>query len=129
MNSRLTNTDRDRLIKVLGLLESNHDGERAAAGFMAAQMLRDRGLDWNDLISPAEPPALRQPVTVRSMRVPTYPASSWIAQIQFLRRHAARLNAWETEFLRSAVARTRLTTRQGEILFEIQDRLLGEGVR
>jgi hypothetical protein len=34
--------DRERLVKLLGLLGSNFDGEVAAAGRKAAQFIRDR---------------------------------------------------------------------------------------
>jgi hypothetical protein len=40
----------DRLIKILGLLGSVHAGERAVAGLKASQLLRERGLQWRDVI-------------------------------------------------------------------------------
>lgn len=129
MSSMLTGADRTKLVKVLSLLASSHDGERAAAGFMAAKMLRDRGLDWDSLIALPERTARSRPPGGSPPRAPTYPASAWIAQIQFLQRHAGRLTKWELDFVRSMATRTRLTTKQGEILFEVQQRLLGEGVR
>jgi len=45
--------DRDRLAKILGLLGSEYDGERASAGAMAWAFLRERGLTWFDLFSPS----------------------------------------------------------------------------
>ena len=40
----------DRLVKLLGLLGSSHDGEIAAAGRKAHQLLRRLGLTWPDVI-------------------------------------------------------------------------------
>jgi hypothetical protein len=40
----------DRLIKLLGMLGSVHAGERAVAGLKASQLLRERGLQWRDVI-------------------------------------------------------------------------------
>ena len=36
----------DRLVKLCGMLGSAHDGERAAAGLKADQLLRENGLRW-----------------------------------------------------------------------------------
>lgn len=44
--------DRQRLIKLLGLLGSGHDGETAAAGRMADALIRDAGVTWADVIAP-----------------------------------------------------------------------------
>ena len=42
--------DPDRLVKLLGMLGSDHDGERAAFGLKADQLLRSHGLTWADVI-------------------------------------------------------------------------------
>ena len=44
--------DRERLIKLLGLLGSDHDGEIVAAGRMADALIRDAGVTWADVIAP-----------------------------------------------------------------------------
>src|SRR5215471_10842644 len=44
--------DRERLIKLLGLLGSDHNGEIASAGRMADALIRDAGVTWADVISP-----------------------------------------------------------------------------
>jgi hypothetical protein len=41
----------DRLVKLLGLLSSAHDGEVANAGRMADQLIRRYGLTWADIIA------------------------------------------------------------------------------
>src|SRR5262245_24617476 len=40
----------DRLVKLLGMLSSAHDGERANAGAMADKLVRGHGLTWTDVI-------------------------------------------------------------------------------
>ena len=47
--------DRDRLCKLLGLLESDHDGEVVNAARRAAALLREAGTTWSEII--ALPPA------------------------------------------------------------------------
>jgi hypothetical protein len=47
--------DKRKLIMVLGMLGSAHDGEIAAAGRQAAAMLRAAQLTWHDVIRAAAP--------------------------------------------------------------------------
>jgi hypothetical protein len=47
----------ERLIKLLGMLGSAHDGERAAAGLKAHEFIRRHGLSWSDIIV-ATPPKI-----------------------------------------------------------------------
>ena len=49
-NSRLSAADRTKLAKILGMLGSAHEGERAAAAALASKMLADAGLTWFDLL-------------------------------------------------------------------------------
>jgi hypothetical protein len=44
----------ERLVKLLGMLGSNHDGERAAAALKANALVREHGLVWSDVIPTAE---------------------------------------------------------------------------
>jgi hypothetical protein len=50
----------ERLVKLLGMLGSAHDGERAAAGLKAHELVRRHGLTWSDILlaAPAPPPKL-----------------------------------------------------------------------
>lgn len=52
--SGLSQGDLDRLVGVLGMLGSDHDGERAAAGLKAHNMLAKRGLTWRGLLAPVD---------------------------------------------------------------------------
>lgn len=47
----LSATERTRLVAILSRLGSDFDGERAAAGLLAARLLRDRGLCWDDVVA------------------------------------------------------------------------------
>ena len=40
----------DHLVKLLGMLGSAHDGERAAAGLKAHEFIKRLGLTWGDVI-------------------------------------------------------------------------------
>lgn len=42
--------DKERLLKLLGMLGSEHDGERAAAALKASQFLKKRNLSWSDVL-------------------------------------------------------------------------------
>ncbi len=44
--SMLARPDRDRLVKLLGMLGSEHAGERDAAALAIERLRRDRGLSW-----------------------------------------------------------------------------------
>jgi hypothetical protein len=46
---------RNRLVKLLGLLSSHHDGERAVAGHMA-----DQWLTWDHVVASTAPAAARE---------------------------------------------------------------------
>jgi len=51
MGSPLTPAERTRLVGILGMLGSDHLGERAAAAALASRLVRDKGLGWNDVIA------------------------------------------------------------------------------
>jgi hypothetical protein len=48
--------DLTRLIRILGMLGSDHDGERAAAALAADRLVRGSGWTWWDLLAPARVP-------------------------------------------------------------------------
>jgi hypothetical protein len=50
VNAVLTNPDRERLAKLLGLLGSDHAGERDAAGLAADRLVRAAGLTWSSIV-------------------------------------------------------------------------------
>lgn len=56
--------DLTRLIRILGMLGSEHDGERAAAALAADRLVRGSGSSWSDLLAPAR---VSRPVRAQSM--------------------------------------------------------------
>ncbi|MFC0408238.1 hypothetical protein [Roseomonas elaeocarpi] len=59
-------SDLAKLVRVLGLLGSEHDGERAAAAMAAHRLIKRSGLSWQQLLGPAQaasrgPAASRRP--------------------------------------------------------------------
>jgi hypothetical protein len=52
MSATLTADDAQRLAKLLGMLGSDHVGERASAAAKADALVRSRGLRWTDVIVP-----------------------------------------------------------------------------
>jgi hypothetical protein len=108
----------ERLIKLLGMLGSAHDGERAAAGLKAHEFIKARGLCWADLIC--------LPIVAHGehddREADFGHAVSWRAQREFCLRHRERLTAKERGFLISIGNwRGPLTERQ-----QIHARLRGE---
>lgn len=119
----LTSADIDRLGKLLGMLGSEHAGERAAAGLKANQLVCERGTSWAQITD-----SLKRVVAVKSE-----PRSqNWASASQFGFRHditaphqrqamlclmqAVYLNEWERGFLRSIKVERRITSRQREKL-------------
>ena len=85
--------DRKRLVQILGLLSSEHDGERANAGAMADKMVRAAGLRWPDVILTNLPPPRGQ----RDLDVSD--------AIVFCRNNIHHLSEWERDFLASVSSR------------------------
>lgn len=101
----------DRLIKLAGLLGSDFDGERSNAAAAATRLLRDNGLTWRDLLTPALPRP-RAPV-------PT----GWRAVVADLVLFPERLSDWEQVFLRGLARFPRLSPKQQVILDRIAQRV------
>lgn len=114
---RMTSTERRRLVGILGRLGSDHDGERAAAGLLASRMLREAGLQWDDLIGEPE----------TSRRRDVLPAG-WRADLTLASRHASFCRPWEQNFLRSIANKPGLSTKQRSILAEIATALRERGL-
>jgi hypothetical protein len=92
----------DRLAKLLGMLGSNSDGERAAAGRLADQLLRARGLTWKQVISVMSS-SMSTTTPARSAWTPNAASSPTAKElIEHALAHGDGIHsAWECEFLRS----------------------------
>jgi hypothetical protein len=79
----------ERLIKLLGMLGSVHDGERAAAGLKANELIRRHGLTWSDVLlttpMPPSPP----------------PKLGWRDKLRICTAQQHRLSSWERTFVQS----------------------------
>ena len=129
MSAALSRADRDKLVKLLALMSSDHVGERASAALMATRAIKSRGLSWEDVIPEDSRSVYREPVRWQQptqARPPTTPTSSWIAQIQFVLSREASLTAWERQFAISLGCRSRITPKQADVLVRLVDRLLAE---
>lgn len=115
MTGTLTAADADRLAKLLGLLGSDHAGERDAAGLAAHRFVRERGLTWYDVINP--------PAPAETTSRPG--ATNWRETIAELLRQPGSLRQWEADFLRSLAGFPRISAKQRTILTGIAERVFG----
>jgi hypothetical protein len=106
----LTPAFADKLVKILGMLGSAHDGEVAAAGRMADAMIKSAGLTWGDVIARAAPRP--EPPPQRRWRRTTSPSDT--AALCLLWSEV--LTDWETNFCRSIVGRRRISAKQTVVL-------------
>ena len=104
---------RDRLVKLCGLLGSDHAGERDAAAVLASRLLREANLTWADVILPA--------VGLDRAAPPT--AGGHAAAVRWVLARQAMLNRWERSFILGVQDRPTLSPRQAETLAGIIDRL------
>jgi hypothetical protein len=107
-----------RLVRLLGMLGSAHDGEVANAGRMADRLIREHGLTWSQIIAPTPSatltPLSREPATALEWRQ----LAAWIK-----RNFADRLNAREHQFVtHMATWRAMPSAKQQEWLNAIAER-------
>jgi hypothetical protein len=109
--------DRDRLARVLGMLGSDHAGERANAAAAADRLVRGNGLTWSEVLEPQAPPA------------PPAPATGSVGEmVAFCRRHPAAQSSWERKFVASIAARPYgLSVKQRAVLNRIFVKCRGAG--
>lgn len=127
--SGLSDAERTKLAKILGLLGSDFAGERDGAALAAARFLRERGLTFADvaaaLAAPQPPPwrtrAPRQPPPQSPPQPP--PPSAWRETVEAALRHGAQLTRWELQFLLGLRARAVLTEKQAVVLRALAARL------
>ena len=102
-----------RLVKILGLLGSDHDGEVAAAGRRAHQLLQGAGLTWPEVIG--QPPPESPHCPPRRWRRPATPSDAAAICLQW----PEALSAWESEFCKSVLGRRRISPKQAEVLARV----------
>jgi len=123
-----TNQLPDRTLRVLigslNLLSSDKLGEVQAAALAAHRLVKSAGMTWEDFLQPpavkpkSDPPQPKPKRPRRETPPPEPPKPSWRFMALFcLEEYASQLTTWETEFLRSLIARQRdLTDKQAAVL-------------
>lgn len=120
----LTSAERNKLVGILGMLGSAHDGERSAAAALASRMVRERGLSWDILILGG---GGHQGGGKASDGPGAGPA--WRDALAFCQRHQSSLSDWEVYFIRGLRdRRTVPTPRQAAKLHQIADALRARGL-
>jgi len=127
MTVPLTPDQRQRLTKLLGLLGSNHAGERDAAGLAAHRLVVNAGTTWQDVLTPQvehhQPePEWNDPEPDWPPPRPTNAYTSWRRTVAALLSRTVLLTAWEVGFLHSINERYSLSERQFEVLEDIVKR-------
>jgi hypothetical protein len=103
---------RTRLVKLLGMLGSAHEGERDAAVLAANRLLQQHKVSWGDLL--AKPPMHREPLY-----------STWRITCSELLKRPGDLRAWEKTFVADLPNFRRISTKQRYVLQEIANRVRG----
>lgn len=115
----LSATERDKLVRLLGLLGSDFDGERATAAAMASRFIRERRLTWADVIgTPAPLPPLPRPAS----GAPDCPVSRLDA-VRLVLARADLLTPWEMGFVQSVAWRRRWSPKQTDVFDRIHERV------
>lgn len=109
----LSDIDRAKLVRLLGMLNSSFDAERATAGALADRFIRDRKLTWDQVVAQEQGPYQDSP-----------PQRTWRDIVADCQRRSEWLNRWEHDFLASlSMWRGSLTPRQAAKLADIAERL------
>lgn len=85
---------RGKLAAILARLDSPYEGERAAAGFLAARMVREAGITWHELLAASGPQTAAE-------------ALPWQSMVTACRACPGRLTAWEIDFVGQLAGYTR----------------------
>jgi hypothetical protein len=112
--SALPQSDRTKLAKLLAMLGSDHAGERDAAGLAAHRLIKQRGLTWDEALSP-------RPVERRLPEMGT-----WRTTCRRLMENPRVLRPWERTFVSDLPNFGRISVKQRYILNEIAGRVLGD---
>ncbi len=127
MSANLPLAERAKLQKLIGLLGSDKDGERAAALAAASRLLDRNGVRWSEIL-PTPSPVVEpepDPDPPRPRRNPR----GWRYLVACCCEHSEYLNGWEREFLFGLPGFYRLSSKQDAKLHSIADKLRAFGCR
>lgn len=103
-----------RLIRVLGMLGSAHEGERAAAGLMAHRIVSRAGLTWEDALAPLLAQKAEEP-SVEAFEG----FGDFKCAVTFCLANSAKISEWDFEFLNSLRRFKKISTKQRAVLARI----------
>ena len=113
---------RDKLVRVLGMLGSEHMGERAAAALAADKLLRSVGVTWAEVIG-------EQPVS-SGYGFSASPVPDYVSDLQACGRRSDLLTKWEVTFVTGlAQQKTPASRRQRDLLAGIAAKVRAAGPR
>ena len=97
MTGLLPADEHRKLVAILGLLGSSHDGEVLAAANRATALLRRHGVSWNDVVSQAA----QAPPHQNAYRPPQRRTIGDQHRMSFelCRQRLGAITAWERKFL------------------------------
>lgn len=120
----LTAAERTKLVRMLGMLGSEFEGERAAAALKADKLVRSRGLTWEALLD-APPPRPRSSWSYT--QPPPLPRDD--TDLAVCGRGFHLLTEWEIDFVTNCSRRAAVSEKQAEVLARVADRLRRAGCR
>jgi len=127
MNAILPPAERDKLQKLVAMLDSNHEGERTAAVDAATRLLGRHGMRWSEVLSVAHiqiiPQDRSRPSSYRPPADDPLRGRDWRKVCANCRKHMRYINQWEDSFLRDIPRRSMLTMKQRATLVAIVLRL------
>lgn len=119
MNAPLDAASVEKLVKIVGMFNSAHDGERAAAAALADKLVRDAGLRWVDVILPPIPfddSPMPTPRAHTGWRRPASPQALAVALLTW----SDVLTPWEVKFCGDIKTRRRVSAKQLAVLNSIE---------
>ena len=105
-------TSRTKLAKLLGMLGSDHPGERDVAALAAHRLVTQAGLAWRQVVTPA------------AVEKPLPELGTWRTTVKECLARPGSRRPWEVKFLHDLPGFRRLSVKQRYVLSEIADRVL-----
>jgi hypothetical protein len=128
-NSEPAALDRVRLARVLGMLGSDHSGERDNAARLAHTMVREAGLRWDQVVVPALPEPEAAPPDYEWELFTRWPVR-WQSAVCLAGRYLYDLPLRDQQFILSISGYTRCPSlKQLAWLRGICERLLAKGCK
>jgi hypothetical protein len=128
MTADLPVTERDKFLRICGMLGSAFDGERASAALLASRMLKNAGLVWADVVCVPQPGPRREPPR-RDRDADPFGGRDWRTITARCGQFPHLIDKWEADFLEGLPRFPRLSAKQANALTKIMVRLQACGCR